>query len=224
MALAVKEKEPRLSKEMQEIISNTHLDENRTNGGRDDIQMYKNTIMNALIENQDLLWTLHNKDLQKLICYKTDDKGDYILNENGERKEFLNGDAYKNVQIFNFLKIPDIQSTVKNFVCFDVNDDGLGRYNESIIKRNIVFRTVSHEKDVDTDWGIARHDLLAAIIKNAFDWSNICGMHIEKIQDKGRIAENGYYYREFIYEASVPNNLINKYKNSGVNLYGNKRL
>ena len=57
------------------------------------------------------------------------------------------------------------------------------------------------------------------IIKSEFDWSNIFGMHISKVYDKGRVSEDGYYYREIIYETTTANNLVNKMKNGGFN-YG----
>ena len=162
--------------------------------------------MKILTEDQDILNTLHNKDLEK-----------NHTNDNG----IINGDAYRDVNIYSFLKIPDSQSTVKNFICFEVDDVEIPRYSEVLIKKNIIFRTISHDDDYQTDWGINRQDLLAMIIKSKFDWSNVFGMHLEKVYDKGRIAENGYYYREFIFETTTLNNMVNKAKNSGV-AYGSK--
>lgn len=206
MAIVAKQKEPRLSQAMQDIINKSHAD----GGGEcyDDNERYKYRIMKLLTENQDILWTLHNKELEEK-SYTTKD-------EDGNEIEMLNGDTYRDVSIFNFLKIPEIQSTVKNYICFEVNDVEQPRYNKDFIIKNIIFRTVSHEDDYKTDWGIARQDLLSAIIQSEFDWSNKFGAHIEKISDRGRIAENGYYYREFIYETTIPNNLRNKKKNGGM--------
>lgn len=197
MAFEVKEKEPKLSIEMQNLIEKTHGD---GKGDKyDDIERYKYLIMKILTEDKDIINTLHNKDL-----------------------EGKSGDAYRDVNIYSFLKIPGSQSVVKNFICFEVDDVEVPRYSETLIKKHIIFRTISHEDDYVTGWGVDRQDLLAAIIKSKFDWSNIFGMHVEKVYDKGRVAENGYYYREFIYETTVLNNLVNKAKNGGV-AYGNKR-
>lgn len=156
----------------------------------DEIEMYKYKIMKMLTSDSDLIKILNNKELQG-----------------------HSGDDYRFVNIFNFLKIPDTQSTVKNFVCFEVNDVEQSRYNECLIKKYIIFRTISHGDDVQTSYGMARQDLLALIIKNKFDWSKEFGMHLEKIQDYGKVTENGYYYREFIYETTTVNNLVNKTKN-----------
>lgn len=199
MAFAVKEKEPKLSPEMKDIIERSHRD--GEGDCYDDTDRYKYLIMKILTDNQDILNTLHNKDLEEK--YKN-------------KEGIINGDAYRNVNIFNFLKIPETQSTVKNFICFEVDDVEKPRYGEGLLKKNIIFRTISHKDDVNTDWGIARQDLLSAIIKSEFDWTNIFGMHLELVYNKGRVAENGYYYREFIYETTVPNNLVNKMKNGGV--------
>lgn len=196
MAFESKEKLPKLSPEMQKIIERSHRD--GISDSYDDTERYKYQIMQMLTNNQDILWTLHNKTFEKNI------------DTNGN----LNGDYYRDVNIFSFLKVPGTQDEVKNFICFEVYDVSVPY--ESLIKKNISFRTITHENDFKTDWGIARQDLLAAIIKNEFDWSNVFGMHLEKVYDKGRIAENGYYYREFIYETTVPNNLVNKAKNGGI--------
>lgn len=199
-------KEPDLSPEMIAIIEKSHRQGDGESLNYDDIDSYKYIIMDVLTKNQDILKTLHNTDLE------TEDK-----KING----LLNGDLYKDVSIFSFLKIPNTQSVVKNFICFEVNDVEQIRYNEALITKNITFRTISNEADFKTDWGIARQDLLAAIIKSEFDWSNIFGMHISKISDRGRVSEDGYYYREFVYETIAPNNLVNKFKNGGVT-YGRK--
>lgn len=220
MAIVAKQKEPKLSTEMQSIINRSHRDGD--GDCYDDNERYKYKIMKMLTENQDVLWTLHNKALEENFYYLKDDKGDFVLDENNEKIQMLNGDAYRDVSIFNFLKIPEIQSTVKNYICFEVNDVEQPRYNNSLLIKNIIFRTVSHEEDYKTDWGIARQDLLAAIIQSGFDWTNVFGMHIEKVSDRGRVAENGYYYREFVYETTVPNNLVNKAKNGGVGWDGRK--
>lgn len=192
MNIKPKELEPQLSEEMLKIINKSHGENVDVGIQYDDIELYKYKIMKMLTEDIDLISTLNNKELE-------DHKGD----------------DYRFVNIFNFLKIPDTQSTVKNFVCFEVNDVEQPRYTEGLMKKYIVFRTVSHEDDVQTDYGIARQDLLALIIKNKFDWTQVFGMHIEKIHDYGKITENGYYYREFVYETTTTNNLVNKAKQVG---------
>lgn len=179
-----KEKEPKLSTEMQNILNRSMNEKNGSNS--DEIFRYKYKIMNMLTSNKDLLATLHNADLNNAAN--------------------SNGDAYRDVNIFNYMKLPNQKSEVKNYVCFEVDNEAYGNFGDQII----IFRTVSHEDDCKTDWNINRQDLLASIIKNEFDWSNVFGMHIEKTYDVGRVTDDGYYYREFAYKAVAPNNHINK--------------
>lgn len=184
-----KEKEPLLSEKMKGILNRSIDEKNSSN--LDDIFRYKYKIMQMLISNQDILHALHNDELSK-------------------GNEIINGDLYRNVCIFDFMKLPDNKTEVKNYVCFEVND--VSSY-DSLVNKRIVFRTVSHEDDYKTDWGISRHDLLASIIKNEFDWSNALGMHFEKESDNGYVTNDGYYYREIIYKIVSPNNTYNKLNN-----------
>ena len=98
-------KEPDLSPEMVAIIEKSHRQGDGISLNYDDIDSYKYIIMDVLTKNQDILKTLHNKDLE------TEDK-----KING----LLNGDLYKDVSIFSFLKIPNTQSGVNSFICFEV--------------------------------------------------------------------------------------------------------
>ena len=142
-----KAKEPLLSQEMQDILSRSMQDADL--GRIDDLWRYKYKIMKILLGNEDLLRTLH--------CAKIEEQGEQLI-----------GEAYKDVCIFDFMKLPDLKDEIKNYVCFDVSDQGY----EGMRNKKITFRVVSHIDDHVTDWGISRQDLLAMIIKNLFDWTN----------------------------------------------------
>lgn len=183
-----KEKEPKLSEKMKSIIERS-MRETRT-GAIDDIYRYKYKIMKMLTTNDDVLRTLHCAELE------TNDG-------------IFNGDAYRYICIFDYLKLPDLKDKVKNYICFEVEDSGY----DGLATKRIIFRTVSHIDDCKTDWGINRQDLLAAIIKSQFDWSNEFGMHIERNSDRGYITNDGYMYREIIYKTTNLNNIHNKINN-----------
>ena len=183
-----KDKEPKLSEKIESILNRSMGDKIESN--TDEIFRYKHKIMKQLVSNQDILHTLHNIDLQK-----------------GE--DVINGDLYRDVCVFDYMKLPDNKTEVKNYICFEVDDDGYGDFANKIIS----FRTVSHEDDHKTDWGISRQDLLALIVKEEFDWSNILGMHLEKKSDEGMVTNDGYCYREIVYKATSPNNIYGKINN-----------
>ena len=185
MVFIQKEKEPLLSETIQNIINKSFGES--IDCPSDDITRCKYKIMDVIVKNQDLLRTLHNEN--------------YIDND----KEQINGDTFRDVCIFNYLRLPDLKDKVKNYICFEVHDNTWGDYTE----KTVVFRCVSYIDDTKTDWGIPRQDLLALIIKDEFDWSNIMGMRLIKQNDQGKITDDGYCYREIVYRSHDP---LNTYK------------
>ena len=164
-------------------------------GSHDEIAYTKQLILEDLYKDNDLLLVLNNPDLKG--CPPED---------------------YRNVNIFSYMKIPDTQNKVKNFVCFEVNEREPVSSNDVLMTRQIIFRTVSHEEDVETIWGIDRQDLLAMIIKDRFSWSNCLGLHMKKVYDAGKIAENGYYYRDMYFEAMATNGLNKAVRNNALDV------
>lgn len=152
----------------------------------DDITYDKMVILKDLFKDKDLIELLNNKELEKIDASPED---------------------YYNINIFSFLKIPKTQSVVKNFVCFEIDDTEEIYGNNVMISKLVRFRVVSHEDDIETEYGMNRHDLLALIIKDRFNWSNILGLQLKKIYDEGKVTENDYYYREIWYKTITPNSL-----------------
>lgn len=167
--------------------------------GYDGIIHSKNIILNDIYKDNDIFELLHNTELEKLNSPHED---------------------YFNVNIFNFLKIPDAQSTVKNFICFEVDDINVSYSNKIMTLRQITFRVISHKDDVETIYGISRHDLLAALIKERFQWSNILGPQLKKTYDAGKVAENGYYYRTIYFQQNIPNDLQDNLINNRLDRIG----
>lgn len=193
MAFVAKEKQPNLSKELQEVIERSHGEQN--NASMDDVVRFKHEVMRELTSNADILKTLHNNNIEVNIS----------------NWDNPNGDMYRDVNIFDFMKLPSLQDEVFNYICFEVTTTN--SYSSDFVITNLFFRTVCHVSDMKTDWGIQRHDLLALIIKKEFDWSNIFGMTLNKISDVGKIGEDDFYYREIVYESTIPNNHYNKLNN-----------
>ena len=80
--------------------------------------------------------------------------------------------------------------------------------------------TIAHQDDVSTIWGIDRQDLLAALVKERFQWSNILGTQLIKTYDSGKVAENGYYYRNMYFEQTAPNDIQNRLKSNRLDKLG----
>lgn len=187
--IEAKQKEPNLSQETIDIIQRSFGKQN--NAGTDELIRYKHKIMEILLSNEDLLKTLHYTNAI-------------------ETNNVLNGDYYRNVCVFDFLRLPDFKENVKNYVCFEFRESNPF---DSHITRRLIFRVVSHLDEMITDWGVSRVDLLACIIKNEFNWSNELGMTLIKQYDEPSMADDDYYYREISYKIEVPNELYNKINN-----------
>ena len=106
----------------------------------DDIITMKRLIKQKLIADPDILEALHNPDIPL-------DSPDEFLDNN----------------IFGFIRIPTTQDTVRNFICFTVDDIEEHRYNEVMKIQYIQFNCICHLDDMKTEYGIDRHDLLGLI-------------------------------------------------------------
>lgn len=146
----------------------------------------KNKIFKDLCKDSDIFELLNNTQLKE--------------------KEAVPED-YFYINIFPFLKIPETQSKVYNFICFEIDDLEDYVSNNVFMRRQIKFRVVSHKDDVRTPYGIPRQDLMAMLIDERMQWTEIFGSRLKKVYDAGKTSENGYYYRNMYYEQVTPNNL-----------------
>lgn len=190
-----KAKEPVLSSQLQAVIKRSQgvevSEEPALFNRSDDIYRYKYRVMRALLENEDLLRTLHHDPLS----FETP----------------LNGDSFKDICVFDYLRLPDFQEKVRNYVCFEIETQGGGNRAIEII---LIIRVVCHFDDTVTDWGINRQDLLSLIISNDLDWSHLFGgITMYKTSDLADMTNKGYIFRDMTYRGQVANNYYNRIKN-----------
>ena len=150
----------------------------------DDIITMKRLIKQKLIADPDILEALHNPDIPL-------DSPDEFLDTN----------------IFGFIRIPSTQDTVRNFICFTVDDIEEDRYNEVIKIQYIQFNCICHLDDMKTDYGIDRHDLLGALVRQNFNWTNMFGLQFKLIYNKESTVDSDYYCRTLKFMAQKPNSL-----------------
>ena len=178
----------------------------------DDNIRYKEKIHDALLNNAELLYALNNKELEPELF-----DGDK-LNIDEETGELLGEvDRYfgDNSNIRPYLFIPETQTEVKHFICYQVSFDELPRYNDLQKYTNITFNIFVHGKDaMDKLTGIPRHDLIASIIRERFNWSNIFGMQTHLISSKESVTDNNYLVRTLIFQIIDTNSILNT--NNGI--------
>jgi hypothetical protein len=183
----------------------------RTTPDDENIQ-YKKKIEKALMLNPCLLYALNEKDLESELFDKNgninwewnEDLGEY--EPLGEWDRYFGSDS----NIRPYLFIPDTQTEVKHYICYQVGFDETPRYQDTLKYTNITFTIFVHGNDRDDKLtGIPRHDLIASIIRERFNWSNIFGMQAHLISSKESTTDNNYLVRTLIFQV-VDTNGIHK--------------
>lgn len=152
----------------------------------DDIIEIKRLIKQKLISDTDILEALHNTKIYT-------DSPDEFLDNN----------------IYGFIRIPTTQDTVRNFICFTVDDIEDHRYNSHMKVQQIQFVCICHLDDMKTEFGIDRHDLLAYLVRDVFNWSNDFGLQFKLVYNKESNIDSDYYCRTLKFERECTNNLNN---------------
>lgn len=172
----------------------------------DDNIKYKNIIRKALLRCPELLYALNNKELESELF---DKDGNLLINEDtGELLGEVDRYFGDNSNIRPSLFIPDTQTTVNSYVCYQVMFDEMPRYNNTQKYTNIVFNIFVNGKDrTDRLTGIPRHDLIASIIREKFNWSNMFGMQTHIISSKESTTDNNYLVRTLIFQITDTNRI-----------------
>lgn len=195
----------------------------------DDNIRYKEKIHDELISNPYLLYalnesTLYNElfdqsdkehwvyDEDKKIYVPTDECRIYGQIDNTTGKYELLGEVDRyfgdNSNIRPYLFIPDTQTDVKHYVCYQVAFDELPRYSNIQKYTEITFNIFVNGKDrTDKLTGIPRHDLIASIIREKFNWSNIFGMQTHLISSKESVTDNNYLVRTLVFQVVDTNGI-----------------
>lgn len=175
----------------------------------DDNIRYKEKIHDALLNNAELLYALNNEELESELF----DEDDNILidEETGELLGEVDRYFGDNSNIRPYLFIPDTQTDVRHYVCYQVAFDELPRYqNMQNMQKytEITFNIFVNGKDrTDKLTGIPRHDLIASIIREKFNWSNIFGMQTHLISSKESVTDNNYLVRTLIFQITDVNSI-----------------
>lgn len=168
---------------------------------------YKEIIKNELLKCPELLYALNEKDFESELF---DEDGNLNIDENGNPLGEWDKYFGESSNIRPFLFFPETQTKVKNYLCYKVDFDEIPRYNSNFMKyTNITFTIFVHgENVIDKLTGIPRHDLIAAIIRERFNWSSIFGMQAKLITAKESLTDNNYKTRTLILQIEDPNGVV----------------
>lgn len=168
-----------IDKDIQEII------EYKKHYEKDNIY-YKEIIKNKLINNSKIIRSINNPNLDP------DCPADYI----GQN-------------ILPYYLIVGTQNDTANYICFETSFDEVPRYNNVMKMGQVIFYILCDNKTIyDKTSGIARHDLLAALITDEFNWTNMFGSQIHLVSDKPLAMDYNYVGRTLIFEQTSPNAIV----------------
>ena len=151
----------------------------------DDISAMKRQIKQALIADTDILEGLNSEF------------------------DIDSPDEFLDTHIFGYIRIPQTQDTVRNFICVTVDDIEDHRFNEVMKTQNLTFTVICHLSDMKTEYGIDRHDLLGYLISDTFNWTNMFGLQFHLIYNKESTVDGDYYCRTLKFESTKTNSLNN---------------
>ena len=177
----------------------------------DDVILYKQKIKNALLSNPYLLYALNDKELE-LELFDKHGNINWEWNEDTKQYEPLGEwDRYfgSDSLIRPFLFIPDTQTTVKCYVCYQVGFRDTVRYQPGLKETLINFAIFVHGDDrMDKLTGIPRHDLIGSIIREQFAWSNIFGMQAHLAENYEQTVDNNYVARYLTFQLTDLNSKV----------------
>lgn len=198
---------------MKRNIANIKRDlENKKNN---DIIWKKSKLMEMFKEDPDLIELLGQKPKRPLNKYiDTDNPTDEELKLRQEIIDY--NEKIQHEQIVPWLKLNGIQKEVLNFIMFDIDDTDVSYTNNVIKNQYLIIMCLVHEDDMETEYGIARTDLLDYIVKDLLCWTNVLGMQLKCVNDFQDIVDAKYYCRTLKFKIEAPNNIAG---NRGGNKY-----
>lgn len=189
----------------------------------DDTIRYKNIIKKTLLNCPELLYAFNDNELEKELF---DDDGNLLIDEDGNLIGEVDRYFGDNSHIRPTLFIPDTQTIVNTYMCYQVYFNELPDYNNVQKYTDVAFNIFVNGKDrMDKLTGIPRHDLIASIIRERFNWSNIFGMQTHLISSKESITDNNFVVRTMVFQMLDTNGLYNtsKHGRTIVNNYQTRR-
>ena len=148
----------------------------------------KEQVKRKLIENKYIIHVLNNKELEEAEAEP---------------------DEYFGKAIMPYYIIEPTQTNVQNSICFTVGFDKVYASNKAMKRLLLTFEILCEQKTaIDEDTSTARQDLLAALIKDQFNYTNIFGAKIVCVENKELVVDTNYAARQLIFEQLTDNNLV----------------
>lgn len=171
----------------------------------DDNVRTKEKVKTALLHCPELLYALHETDLEDQLF---DEGGHLNVDENGEPLGEWDRYFGANGNIRPYLFFPEVQDHARNFLCYQTGFKDTPKYNSIEKYASLTMLIFIHTKDtIDEPTGIPRHDLIASILREKFNWSNILGTQCTMNLNSEYTSDTNYVVRKVVFEATNINAL-----------------
>jgi len=148
----------------------------------------KDIVKKELLKNKTIIHVLNNKNLE-LSDAEPDD--------------------YFGVNILDHYVIPKVQTHTDNFICYETQSKSIKTYNSTIKTQQLIFYILCEEKNIlDKDTNLPRHDLLALLIQDLFNFRVFYGNRIQLVSDVAGITDSSYNSRTLTFEMNTDSNLV----------------
>lgn len=174
----------------------------------DESVQYKAKIKKALMQCPELLYALNNKQYESEL-FRPDGtiNWDPETHEPEGEWELYFGDSSN---IRPYLYYPETQDIVMNYLCYQVHFDELPRYSDRQKYTQITFTVfVNGKNSIDEATDIPRHDLIASILRERFNWKNTFGMQAHIISSKESLTDNNFLTRTIVFQILDTNGIVN---------------
>lgn len=179
---------------------------------KEDEEVLKSYIEDSQDDNNKLKHEVFEKLARnKYICH--------VLNNEALEDEDAEPDDYLYENIIPYEIIHPTQVKVKNFICVLTRQTELYRYDKAIKLQQIIFKIYCEQANgmVNSEFpeskntliplGMARHDLIAALIKTEFNYYPLSCGKIRLVQDTEDATDTDYATRMLIFECYTDANL-----------------
>lgn len=164
----------------------------------DDVIRFKEKIKDALLKCPEILYALNWNELE-----------DQLFNPDGSLNEDGEWDRYYGTAIRPYMIFPDTVTDARNYLCFTVHFEEVPKYNKKEYYYQVSFVVLCYSTNVlDRDSGLPRHDLVGAILRERFNWSNIFGTQCHLISNNERTTDNNFLTRTLIFQGTLPNSIV----------------
>lgn len=176
----------------------------------DDVIRFKDKIKTALLNCPELLYALNYEKLNSEL-FNDDGTLNATYDDKGNVVPLGEWDRFFGYSIRPYVFLPETQIDTDNFLCYTVSFNEQPRYNDVQYFANIVFTVLcnsSYEQAIDNETGISRSDLIACIIRERFNWSNIFGTQCKLKSSTERVLDSRYIARVLTFECTLPNHIV----------------